>query len=59
MQTCNKAILVASLHLGCDEPRLPGLRNYADAAVRTEFTKKSYDLFLKEWREKGHTREDY
>jgi hypothetical protein len=36
-----------------------GLLNYADAAVRTEFTKKSYDLFLKEWREKGHTREDY
>jgi len=36
-----------------------GQRNYAYAAGRTEFTKKSYNLFLKEWREKGHAREDY
>ena len=36
-----------------------GLRNYDDAAVRTEFAGKSYALFLKEWNEKGHVHENY
>jgi len=36
-----------------------GLRNYAEPAVRREFAQKSYDLFLKEWREKGHVHENY
>ena len=29
------------------------------AAVRKDFAQKSYDLFLKEWREKGHVHENY
>ncbi|HUV69228.1 MAG TPA: trehalase family glycosidase, partial [Terracidiphilus sp.] len=36
-----------------------GLRNYDDATVRSEFAKKSYDLFLKEWHEHGHVHENY
>ena len=36
-----------------------GLQNYQDAAVRKEFAQKSYELFLKEWREKGHVHENY
>lgn len=31
-----------------------GLLNYDDADVRKEFAEKSYALFVKEWREKGH-----
>ncbi len=36
-----------------------GLRNYDDPTVRKEFAQKSYDLFLKEWKEKGHVHENY
>ena len=36
-----------------------GLENYDDAAVRKEFAEKSYSLFLKEWKEKGHVHENY
>ena len=36
-----------------------GLRNYDDPAVRRDFAQKSYDLFLKEWKEKGHVHENY
>jgi neutral trehalase len=36
-----------------------GIRNYDDPAVRKEFAQKSYDLFLKEWKEKGHVHENY
>ncbi len=36
-----------------------GLLNYDDPATRREFAQKSYDLFLKEWREKGHVHENY
>ncbi len=36
-----------------------GLRNYDDAATRREFAQKSYNLFLKEWREKSHVHENY
>jgi putative isomerase len=36
-----------------------GLRNYDDASVRSEFAQKSYDLFLKEWHDKGHVHENY
>jgi len=36
-----------------------GLRNYAKPAVRREFAQKSYDLFLKEWRENSHVHENY
>jgi putative isomerase len=36
-----------------------GLRNYDDATVRREFAQKSYELFLKEWREQGHVHENY
>jgi hypothetical protein len=36
-----------------------GLLNYDDAAARREFAQKSYDLFAKEWREKGHVHENY
>jgi putative isomerase len=36
-----------------------GLRNYYDAKIRQEFAEKSYELFLKEWREKGHVHENY
>jgi neutral trehalase len=36
-----------------------GLANYDDAEIRGEFARKSYDLFLKEWKEKGHVHENY
>ena len=36
-----------------------GLRNYADPEVCQQFAQKSLDLFLKEWREKGHVHENY
>ncbi|MGO9338252.1 MAG: MGH1-like glycoside hydrolase domain-containing protein [Terracidiphilus sp.] len=36
-----------------------GLMNYDDAETRKEFAQKSYDLFLKEWKEKGHVHENY
>jgi putative isomerase len=36
-----------------------GLQNYQHAAVRKDFAQKSYELFLKEWREKGHVHENY
>ncbi len=36
-----------------------GLLNYDDASTRKEFARKSYELFLKEWREKGHVHENY
>ena len=36
-----------------------GLRNYDDADVRREFAQKSYELFLKEWKENGHVHENY
>ncbi len=36
-----------------------GLRNYDDAAVRSDFAVKSYALFLKEWHDKGHVHENY
>ncbi len=36
-----------------------GLQNYDDSAVRKDFAQKSYDLFLKEWKENGHVHENY
>jgi len=36
-----------------------GLLNYDAANVQKEFADKSYELFLKEWREKGHVHENY
>lgn len=36
-----------------------GLRNYDFPQVRREFAGKSYALFLKEWKEKGHVHENY
>jgi putative isomerase len=36
-----------------------GLLNYDDPQVRREFADKSYNLFLKEWRDKGHVHENY
>jgi len=36
-----------------------GLRNYDDADVRRDLAQKSYDLFLKEWKENGHVHENY
>lgn len=37
-----------------------GLENYPEAsAVRRDFAARSYDLFLKEWREHGHVHENY
>ena len=36
-----------------------GLNNYDDAKTRGEFAEKSYNLFLKEWKEKGHVHENY
>jgi putative isomerase len=36
-----------------------GLLNYPDAAVRKDFAQKSYELFLKEWKENGHVHENY
>jgi hypothetical protein len=36
-----------------------GLQNYEDSAARSAFAQKSYDLFLKEWKENGHVHENY
>ena len=36
-----------------------GLQNYQVRDIRRQFAQKSYDLFLKEWREKGHVHENY
>ena len=36
-----------------------GLRNYDDPGTRRQFAQKSCDLFLKEWRDKGHVHENY
>lgn len=36
-----------------------GLRNYEHSGPRREFAEKSYQLFVKEWREKGHVHENY
>lgn len=36
-----------------------GLRDYDNADVRRHFAQKSYDLFLREWRDKGHVHENY
>lgn len=36
-----------------------GLQNYADSDVRKDFAQKSYELFLKEWKENGHVHENY
>lgn len=36
-----------------------GLRNYDLPAVQQQFAQRSYNLFLKEWREKGHVHENY
>jgi putative isomerase len=36
-----------------------GLRNYDNPGVSQQFAQKSYDLFLKEWKEKGHVHENY
>jgi len=36
-----------------------GLTNYDDAHARREFADKSFRLFQKEWKEKGHVHENY
>ena len=36
-----------------------GLQNYDNSAVRRDFAQKSYDLFVKEWTDKGHVHENY
>jgi neutral trehalase len=36
-----------------------GLKNYPYPRARKEFAQKSYELFVKEWREKGHVHENY
>jgi len=36
-----------------------GLERYDDAETRKQFAQKSYELFLKEWKEKGHVHENY
>ncbi len=36
-----------------------GLANYQDAKTRSAFAEKSYELFLKEWKENGHVHENY
>jgi hypothetical protein len=36
-----------------------GLRNYDNPEVSQQFAQKSYDLFLKEWKENGHVHENY
>jgi hypothetical protein len=36
-----------------------GLQNYEDTALRKQFAQKSYELFLKEWKENGHVHENY
>ena len=36
-----------------------GLSNYGKSPTRKEFAQKSYDLFVKEWTDKGHVHENY
>jgi putative isomerase len=36
-----------------------GLRNYNQPKVTQQFAEKSYDLFLKEWKQNGHVHENY
>jgi putative isomerase len=36
-----------------------GLQNYDVPKARREFAQKSYELFVKEWTEKGHVHENY
>jgi putative isomerase len=36
-----------------------GLMKYEDAETRRAFAQKSYELFLKEWKENGHVHENY
>lgn len=36
-----------------------GLGNYGDAATRSAFAQKSYELFLKEWNSNRHVHENY
>ncbi len=36
-----------------------GLKNYDAFAVRRDFARTSYDLFVKEWKENGHVHENY
>ena len=36
-----------------------GLMKYNDADTRRAFAQKSYELFLKEWKENGHVHENY
>jgi hypothetical protein len=36
-----------------------GLTNYQDQNARSAFAQKSYELFLKEWKENGHVHENY
>ncbi len=36
-----------------------GLMKYDDAETRRAFARKSYELFLKEWKENGHVHENY
>ncbi len=36
-----------------------GLRNYDQPSARAGLAQKSYDLFLREWNEKGHVHENY
>jgi hypothetical protein len=36
-----------------------GLMKYDDSDTRREFAQKSYELFLKEWKENGHVHENY
>jgi putative isomerase len=36
-----------------------GLRNYDQPEVRSQFARKSFDLFLREWEKNGHVHENY
>ncbi|HEY1212393.1 MAG TPA: trehalase family glycosidase, partial [Bryobacteraceae bacterium] len=36
-----------------------GLRNYGQPEVRSQFARKSFDLFLREWEKNGHVHENY
>jgi len=36
-----------------------GLEKYADSSTRQAFAQKSYELFLREWKENGHVHENY
>jgi len=36
-----------------------GLRNYDQLEARRQFAKKSVELFLREWQQKGHVHENY